>query len=64
LDKEATTRRLGGDAQANEIVVFDETTPGVFHGHVRSWEELSQKMQSVLRKNRMVDRRGNIIEGR
>jgi hypothetical protein len=43
-------------------VVLDETTPGVFHGHVRSWEQLRPEMQNALRKAGLVDRRGKIIE--
>lgn len=30
-----TTRRVG--ISNGEFVVFDETTKGIFHGHVRSW---------------------------
>lgn len=33
-----TTRRVG--VNNGQIIVFDETTPGVFHGHVRTWENL------------------------
>ena len=55
-----TTRRVG--ISDGEIVVFDETTSGVFHGHVRSWNELSEIMKSVLGKAGMVNKKGRIIQ--
>jgi hypothetical protein len=60
--KSTSTRRVGLDKETGEIVVFDETTPGIFHGHVRSWEQLRPEMQNALRKAGLVDRRGKIIE--
>ena len=54
-----TTRRVG--ISDNEIVVFDETLNGIFHGHVRSWSELSETMKAVLRKAGMVNKKGKII---
>ncbi len=59
--KPTSPRRIGVDPNANEFVIFDQTVEGVFHGHVRSWSELTGGMQSVLRKAGMVDRRGNIL---
>ncbi len=41
-----TTRRIG--VSNGEFVVFDETSSGVFHGHVRQWSELTQRMKNVL----------------
>lgn len=55
-----TTRRVG--ISDGEIVVFDETTSGIFHGHVRSWNELSETMKAALRKAGMVNKRGKIIQ--
>ena len=55
-----TTRRVG--ISDGEIVVFDETTKGVFHGHVRSWNELSEQMKAALRKAGMVNNKGKIIK--
>ena len=55
-----TTRRVG--ISDGEIVVFDETTKGVFHGHVRSWNELSEPMKAALRKAGMVTKKGKIID--
>lgn len=54
-----TTRRVG--ISDGEIVVFDETTSGIFHGHVRMWNELSQSMQAALRRAGMVTKKGKII---
>lgn len=55
-----TTRRVG--ISDGEIVVFDETTSGIFHGHVRSWNELSETMKAALRKAGMVNKKGKIIQ--
>ena len=56
-----TTRRVGIDYDAGEFVVFDEHVAGTFHGHVPSWGDLSQRMQSALQKAGMADRRGRIL---
>lgn len=47
---ENSTRRIGFDTISHEIVLFDQTFPGkdVFHGHVRSWEELHSKHKAAL----------------
>jgi hypothetical protein len=53
-------RRVGIDASSNEIVVFDRTgnlveqgkvVGGQYHGHVRTWDELTSEMQNVLKRN-------------
>ena len=41
--------------------MFDETTPGVFHGHVRSWSELTNAMRAALRKAGLVNKKGKIL---
>ncbi|TDQ22656.1 DUF6443 domain-containing protein, partial [Tenacibaculum caenipelagi] len=56
-----TTRRVGVDPSTGEFVVFDEHSKGKFHGHVRNWSELSQSMQSTLRKAGLVNKKGKII---
>lgn len=43
-----------------QIVVLDQTRPGVFHGHVRSWAQLTPKMRSVLIKGGFASSRGLI----
>ena len=58
-----TTRRVSIDPDTLRFVVFDETTHGVFHGHVREWGELSHTMQNALRRAGLVDRRGRILDG-
>lgn len=37
------------------------TVGGEFHGHTRTWEDLSQAMQATLSRFRMATRRGNIL---
>ena len=61
--KPTSSRRVGVDAANNEIVVFDETHPGqeIYHGHVRSWDELTSEMQNALRTAKLVDPHGKII---
>jgi hypothetical protein len=59
-----STRRVGIDYAQRQFVVFNEHAPGMFHGHVRSWGELTQAMQTTLRRAGMVDTRGNIMMGK
>ena len=59
--KSTPTRRVGVDPDAGEYVVFDQTSAGIFHGHVRSWSELDNLMRRTLISAGMVDRRGNIL---
>lgn len=56
------TRRVG--ISDGEIVVFDETTSGIFHGHVRSWNELSEAMKAALRKSGKVNKKGRLFNDR
>ncbi|WP_026097930.1 hypothetical protein [Baaleninema simplex] len=55
-----TTRRVSIDKEAGEFVVFDEHTPGKFHGHTREWSELSQTMKNVLIKAGLVSRKDKV----
>ena len=41
-----TPRRIG--ISDKEIVVLDQTSPRLFHGHVRLWKELTQEMKNAL----------------
>jgi hypothetical protein len=63
--KPTSPRRVGIDYEADKFVVFDETHPnsGVYHGHVRSWDELHPDMQRALQKAGMANRRGKILTG-
>lgn len=56
-------RRVGVDEDNGEIVIFDETHPGeaTFHGHVRTWGELSQAQKNALVKAGLTNRRGKIL---
>ncbi len=59
---ENTTRRIGVDKTSGEFVVFDQTGKGAatWHGHTRKWSELSNQMQSALRKAGVVTAKGKI----
>jgi len=64
LQVNATSPRRGGvDPETGQIVVFDETHPGqgIYHGHVRTWDELTQEMKKALQRARLVYRRGRPI---
>jgi hypothetical protein len=59
----SSPRRIGIDVKNNEFVVFDRTgnkvvgkgvAGGVFHGHVRSWDELEGSMQKILEERGLV----------
>jgi RHS repeat-associated protein len=58
--KGTSTRRVGVDYQNREFVVFDETRAGKFHGHARSWQQLTQEMKNALVKSGMASRSGKI----
>jgi len=60
--KDTSPRRVGIDYQTGEIVVFDETHPGagIFHGHVRSWNQLSQEMKTALYESGLTTKKGKI----
>jgi hypothetical protein len=59
--KASSPRRVGIDYDSGEFVVFDQTTSGVFHGHVRAWKELTPEMQTILVEAGRVSRRGKIL---
>ena len=56
-------RRIGVDVANREFVVLNRTAKGqnFWHGHVRSWDELSRDMQNVLIRSRITNARGKII---
>ena len=58
--KPSSPRRVAVDAQAQELVVFDQTTPGVYHGHVRTFDQLTDQMKAILRKAGLVNAKGKI----
>ena len=57
--KSTTSRRVSVDG--NNFVVFDETSPGIFHGHTRSWSELTQTMKNALIKSGLANSKGKIL---
>jgi|GEM_PF-5703778 len=56
---ETTPRRIG--ISNKEFVVLDRTQEGLYHGHVRSWEELTSDMQKALKKAGIVTDKGKFI---
>ena len=61
--KDTSPRRVGVDHETGEFSVFDQTSEGIFHGHVRSWSELTTQMQNALIKTGIADRKGNVLGG-
>jgi RHS repeat-associated protein len=59
--KETSPRRVGVDTESGRFVVYDQTRPGEFHGHVRYWHELRSEMQNALVKAGLATRNGKII---
>ncbi|MCF6475920.1 hypothetical protein FAF44_47420 [Nonomuraea sp. MG754425] len=53
-----TDRRLARDENTGEFVVFDRTRGDEYHGHQRTWDELDNKQQSVLRRAFGLDGKG------
>lgn len=60
--REESPRRIGVDPVNNEIVIFMQHLPGVFHGFVVEWENLAPGAQRVLQQFGLVNRRGRILE--
>lgn len=60
--REESPRRLGVDAINEEIVIFMQHLPGVFHGFVVEWEMLPLPAQRILVELGLVNRRGRILE--
>ena len=59
---ENTSRRIGFDAASKQFVVLDRTREGLWHGHVRTWDELNQAMRSALVRHGATTVRGRITE--
>ncbi|OJG90995.1 hypothetical protein RV15_GL000991 [Enterococcus silesiacus] len=57
--KDTTKRRIS--LSDDEFVVIDSSGDGTFHGHVRTWDELSPKMKAILQKAGLVNKKGKII---
>ena len=54
-------RRIGVDTANKQFVVLDRTKEKLWHGHTRSWDQLTQAMRGVLIRNGVADLRGKII---
>lgn len=59
MKPETITQRVG--VSDGELVVFDETTEGVFQGHVCDWDEMSQQMKNALISSGKTNKKGKII---
>lgn len=59
--KSESPRRVGVDKGAQEYVVFDETVPGTFHGHTRTWDQLHPDMQRALVASGAATNNGRIL---
>ena len=68
ISEATTARRIG--ISCNQFVVLDRTQTmssgsqpiEEFHGHVRHWSELTQKMQAELIKNGLTSKIGKILK--
>lgn len=59
--RKESLRRLGVDPLNEEIVIFMQHLPGVFHGFVVEWENLEPPAQKILQELGLVSRRGRIV---
>ena len=58
--KNTSDRRIAVDKSVEEFIIFDKTIDNIYHGHVRTWAELTPEMQNILIKNNLVDKKGKI----
>ena len=58
--KDTSDRRIAVDKSTGEFVIFDKTIDNVYHGHVRTWDELTQEMKNVLINNGLSNKKGKI----
>ena len=58
---ENAPRRIGVDMASGEFVVQDRTKKGLWHGHTRSRDQLTQAMRNALIRNGVADLRGKVI---
>ncbi|HTJ53000.1 MAG TPA: RHS repeat-associated core domain-containing protein [Cyclobacteriaceae bacterium] len=47
--------------EGDHFVVLDEQEPGKFHGHQRTWKELSHDQRNTLIENEITDIKGKIL---
>ena len=61
--KSTSPRRVGVDNATGEFVVLDKTRTlpngdDIYHGHVRSWNDLHVDQQNALKNTRKVNKKG------
>lgn len=59
-----TPRRIGVSKlgpKKREIAVLDRTQDGRYHGHTRTWDELTPPMKRTLIKNKVTNHRGKFL---
>ena len=61
--KTTSPRRVGADRANGEIVVLDQTSKGKFHGHVRTWDQLTDQQRNALIQGGFTDKRGHFLPG-
>ena len=54
-----STGRIG--ISSGQFVVLKKTSEGLFHGHIRPWDELEDQMKNALRDNGLVNSKGKIL---
>jgi hypothetical protein len=59
--RDESPRRVGLDPLNNEIVIFMQHLPGLFHGFVVEWENLAPGAQRTLQEHGLVNRRGRML---
>jgi len=59
--REESPRRLGVDVPNQEIVIFMQHLPDIFHGFVVEWKDLEPRAQKILQELGLVTRRGRIV---
>jgi hypothetical protein len=55
-------RRVAYDRASGEFVVLDRTGGDEWHGHVRTWDQLTQEQKNTLYNNGITNRKGKPIE--
>lgn len=63
--KDTAARRVG--VSEGEIVILDRTCEGLYHGHVRTWQELCKdprgvRIKNALENHKLVDKFGRILQ--
>ena len=59
---ENAPRRIAADAVSGQFVILDRTGKGLWHGHVRIWDNLTQGMRNALIRNGITNQRGKVIQ--